>query len=73
MKGKRKAGEKKREKINKGNNYDKICYLRGENRYIFPQSVQYLLGRKNIISVEYDFGGNIYTHIQNKHCISSEY
>ena len=64
MKGKRKAGEKKRkkgkaggkggtkrEKINKGKNYDKICYIRGENRYIFTQSVRYLLGRKN--------GGNI--------------
>ena len=46
MKGERKEGEKrkkgeergkKREKINKGKNYDKICYL----SRIIPQSVQF--------------------------------
>ena len=47
--GKRRK-KKKREKINKVKNYDKLCYLRGEKRFIFPQSVRYLLGGKNFIS-----------------------
>ena len=57
MKGKRNEGkerkknkkEKKREETNKGKNYNKIWYWRGEKRYISPQSGQYLLWGKNII------------------------
>ena len=42
-------GRKRERKINKGKNYDRICYIRGEKLYIFPQSVQHQLGKKIII------------------------
>ena len=44
--GKKEKKTGKRDKINKGKKYEKICYL----KYIIPQSVWYLLGRKHIIS-----------------------
>ena len=44
---KREKREKSRKKINKGKNYDKICYLRGGGKIYFPPiCTVYLLGGK---------------------------
>ena len=45
-KGKRGGKGEKREKINKGKNYDKICYIRGENPLNSPNLYGTYLGEK---------------------------